>query len=60
MKNDYKIEITFTSDKELTEKEMDALLSLLVLQVQEPQDLEGNEEEWTATNITITGGARWA
>lgn len=57
---DYKIEVTFTSNKELTEKEMDALLSLLVLQVQEPQDLEGNDEEWTATNITITGGTRWA
>ena len=58
--NDYKIEVTFTSDKELTQEELGNLHSLIILQVQEPQDLEGNDEEWASSNITITGGARWA
>lgn len=57
---DYKVEVTFTSDKELTEKELDALLSLIALQVQEPQNLEGEDEEWTPSNITVTGDKRWA
>jgi len=57
---DYKIEATFTSDKELTQDELVALLSSITLQIQEPQDLEGQDEEWTSSNITITGDKRWA
>jgi len=57
---DYKIEATFTSDKELTQEQLSALLSSIALQVQEPQDLEGQDEEWTSSNITITGDKRWA
>ena len=57
---DYKVEVTFTSDKELNQKELDALLSLIALQVQEPQNLEGEDEEWTSSNITVTGDKRWA
>ena len=56
---DYKAEVTFTSDKELTEEELSALLSSIALQVQEPQNIEGEEEEWTSSNITITGEKRW-
>jgi len=57
---DYKAEVTFTSDKELTEDELNALLSSIALQVQEPQNLEGEDEEWTSSNITVTGDKRWA
>ena len=57
---DYKIEATFTSDKELTQDELVALLSSITLQIQEPQDLYGQDEEWTSSNITITGDKRWA
>jgi hypothetical protein len=57
---DYKAEVTFTSDKELTQDELGALLSSIALQVQEPQDLQGQDEEWTSSNITVTGDKRWA
>ena len=57
---DYKAEVTFTSDKELTQDELNALLSSIKLQVQEPQNLEGEDEEWTSSNITVTGDKRWA
>jgi hypothetical protein len=57
---DYKAEVTFTSDKELTQDELGALLSSIALQVQEPQDLQGQDEEWTSSNVTVTGDKRWA
>lgn len=57
---DYKIEVTFTSNKELTPNELDALFSLIALQVQEPQNIEGEDEEWKPSNITVTGDKRWA
>lgn len=57
---DYKAEVTFTSDKELTQDELSALLSSIALQVQEPQNLEGEDEEWTSSNVTVTGDKRWA
>jgi hypothetical protein len=56
---DYKIEATFTSDTELNEEQLSALLSSIALQIQEPQDLEGQDEEWKSSNITITGDKRW-
>ena len=57
---DYKVEVTFTSDTELTQEQLDTLLSTIALQVQEPQDIEGEDEEWTPSNITVTGDKRWA
>jgi hypothetical protein len=47
------IKITFTTDKPLTGEQMDSLLSMISLQLEEPQDLQGNDEEWTATNIKV-------
>jgi hypothetical protein len=47
------ITIEFESDKVLTPAEIDNLKAALGLQIEEPQDLEGNEEEWAAKNITI-------
>jgi hypothetical protein len=56
---DYKVEVTFTSDTELTQEQLDTLLSTIALQVQEPQNIEGEDEEWTPSNITVTGDRRW-
>ena len=51
--NSYKVEIAFTSDKPLTAQEIDTLQSILALQIEEPQNLEGGEENWTASNIAV-------
>jgi hypothetical protein len=45
--------VDFTTDSPLTEAQMDNLISMLSLQLEEPQDLEGNQEEWTAREISF-------
>lgn len=47
------IVLEFTTETPLTEKEMDNLISMLSLQLEEPQDLEGNPEEWKSTFISF-------
>jgi hypothetical protein len=47
------ITIQFKTDMPLTERQMDNLISILALQLEEPQDLEGNEEEWEAREISF-------
>ena len=49
----HSITVQFTTDSPLTEQEMNNLISMIVLQVQEPQDLDGNDETWTAREITV-------
>jgi len=49
----HSIAIKFTTDSPLTEREMDNLISMIALQIEEPQDLEGNNESWTAREITV-------
>jgi hypothetical protein len=44
--------IEFVTDRTLTEREIDTLKAIIALQIEEPQDLKGNEEEWTASEIT--------
>jgi hypothetical protein len=44
--------IEFVTDRTLTEREIDTLKAIIALQIEEPQDLQGNEEEWTASEIT--------
>lgn len=51
--NDYRITIDFSSETALTEEQLDTLKSMLALQIEEPQTLEGENEEWTANNITV-------
>jgi hypothetical protein len=46
------VTIEFVTDRPLTEKEVDTLKSIIALQIEEPQDLQGNDEEWTASDIT--------
>lgn len=50
---DYRITIDFSSEKPLTGEEIETLQAILALQIEEPQDLEGNEESWTASNIAV-------
>jgi hypothetical protein len=47
------IVLEFTTDTPLTDKEMDNLISMLSLQLEEPQDLEGNQEEWKTLLISF-------
>lgn len=47
------ITVEFKTDAPLTERQMDNLISILALQLEEPQDLEGNEEEWEAREISF-------
>lgn len=53
--NDYRITIDFSSETALTEEQLDTLKSMLALQIEEPQTLEGEDEEWTAKEITVKG-----
>lgn len=53
--NDYRITIDFSSETALTEEQLDTLKSMLTLQIEEPQTLEGEDEEWTANEITVKG-----
>lgn len=50
----HSISLEFETERVLTENEIDTLRSIIALQVEEPQDLEGNEETWAAKNI-VTG-----
>ena len=47
----HSITIQFKTDTELTQDQMNNLISMIALQVQEPQDLEGNDEAWLAKEI---------
>jgi hypothetical protein len=49
----HSITIQFKTDKELTQDQMNNLISMIALQVQEPQDLEGNDEAWVAREISF-------
>jgi hypothetical protein len=48
----HSISLEFETDRVLTESEINTLRSIIALQVEEPQDLEGNDETWTAQNIS--------
>jgi len=45
------VTIEFVTDRPLTESEIETLQAILGLQIEEPQDLQGNEEEWKASDI---------
>jgi hypothetical protein len=46
------VTIEFVTDRPLTEGEVNQLKAILCLQIEEPQDFDGNDEEWTASDIT--------
>jgi hypothetical protein len=49
----YKITISFESDYELEQHQVDDLLGHLELQIQEPQTYKGEDEIYTTQNIEI-------
>jgi hypothetical protein len=49
----YKITISFESDYELEQNQVDDLLGHLELQIQEPQTYKGEDETYTTKNIEI-------
>ena len=48
----YKIEITFTTDKDLTEDQSMQLVNALLLQIEEPTDYDQNAEDYETSQIT--------
>ncbi len=48
----YKIEITFNTDKELNENQLSNLEGHLLLQIDEPYDQEQELENYTTQNTT--------
>lgn len=53
----YTITVKFDADRELTEYEKEMLLGSIELQIQEPQNYDGDDLEWGATveEISIKG-----
>jgi len=49
----YKINISFESDYQLEQHQLDDLLGHLELQIQEPQTYKGEDEIYTTKNIQI-------
>lgn len=47
------ITIQFNTDSKMTEAQMDNLISMLALQIEEPQDLDGQSENWTGRDISF-------
>jgi hypothetical protein len=50
----YTIKVEFDTDKVLSAEEMEAIQDTVALQIEEPQDLTGNESEFMTSNIEVT------
>jgi hypothetical protein len=48
----YKIEITFTTDKDLNPDQSMELINALLLQIEEPTDYDQNAEDYETKEIT--------
>jgi hypothetical protein len=51
--NSYSIELTFTTDRPITEDERQLLLSQVMAQIEEPTDAEGNNSEFKTRLLTF-------
>ena len=49
--SEYKIEITFTTDKPLNESQSMELINALLLQIEEPTDYDQNAEDYETSEI---------
>lgn len=49
----YTIEVSFNADRELTQMELDQLLFALSVQIEEPVNAQGDDEEFTTSEITV-------
>ena len=51
----YEITLEFKTDRELTNQEFDSLTDMLLLQIQEPVNLAGDDEEYTTRDMKVAG-----
>ena len=49
----YRLQIDVTTDRALSDDELMCLQSAIRLQINEPQDYDGNDETWSARSINI-------
>jgi hypothetical protein len=49
--NIYSINLVFTTDRPLTDIELDTLRSQVIVQIEEPVDTEGNDVDYSTTII---------
>lgn len=49
--NIYSINLTFTTDRPLSEIELDQLHTQVIVQIEEPVDFEGNDVDYSTTLI---------
>ena len=49
--NIYSINIVFTTDRQLDESELDVLRSNVLVQIEEPADLNGDDVDYSTTII---------
>ena len=51
---DYEGTISFTTDKQLTQEQLDQLMDLISLQIIEPVDAEQEDEDYSSRNVEVT------
>lgn len=49
----YEGKIRFTTDKELTERELQQLIFAIEVQIEEPTDSNGDDEEFTTSTVLV-------
>jgi hypothetical protein len=49
----YEGRIQFSTDRELTEAELNQLISAIELQIEEPTDADGNDEQFKTGSISF-------
>jgi hypothetical protein len=49
----YEGKIRFTTDKQLTERELQQLIFAIEVQIEEPADSNGNDEEFTTSTVLV-------
>jgi uncharacterized protein YggL (DUF469 family) len=54
----YEGKIRFTTDKELTERELQQLIFAIEVQIEEPTDSNGDDEEFTTSTVLVELGVK--
>jgi len=51
---DYEGTISFTTDKQLTQEQLNQLMDIISLQIIEPVDAEQEDEDYSSRNVEVT------
>ena len=51
---DYEGTISFTTDKQLTQEQLNQLMDIIALQIIEPVDAEQEDEDYSSRNVEVT------